>query len=146
MFDLQSCIHFHEPEAVFFEFARPIDNKFYCSSADIIHGFGGINSGIGHGFAHAVRHAGGGGFFNHFLMAALQRAIALEHMDDITMCIAKDLYFNMARALDIFFNQDIIITKTAGGLAFTAGERRVEIRIGLNLAHAFPAAACHGFN
>src|ERR1700758_4211369 len=47
------------------------------------------------GFVIKVR---GGSALNHFLMAALDRTIALEEMDEIALRIAEDLHFNVAGA------------------------------------------------
>ncbi len=71
MFDLQARIHFHEPEAVFFQLPRPIHDKFHRPGPDIIHRLGGIDRRVRHGFAHLIGHAGRGGFFDDFLVAAL---------------------------------------------------------------------------
>ena len=46
---------------------------------------------------------GRGTLFDHFLMATLNRALTLAEMDHVTVCVGKDLYFNMPRTGDCFF-------------------------------------------
>ena len=43
----------------------------------------------------------------------------LEQMDDVAMLVAENLDFNMARALDEFFEHDAAVAK--GGFGFTHG-------------------------
>src|SRR5262245_8021506 len=41
-------------------------------------------------------------FFDHFLMPALNRALALPKMDEVAVRVAEDLYLNMPRTFDRF--------------------------------------------
>ena len=66
-------------------------------------------------FVHARR----GCYLDDFLVAALQRAIALEQMDDITVGIAENLHLDMARALDVFFDQDIRVASAKSAASST---------------------------
>ena len=68
--------------------------------------------------------AGRAGFFPDFLVAALQRAIALAQMHDIAMAVGQDLDFDMARLLEIFLHIDGVVAE--GGLGF--GARRGQAR------------------
>ena len=47
-----------------------------------------------------------GGDFDEFLVAALDRAIAVEKMDDVAFRIAEDLDFDMARIDESFFDEN----------------------------------------
>ncbi len=44
---------------------------------------------------------GGGAFLPHLLVTALQRAIALDEMDGVTLAVAKHLDFDVARLFEI---------------------------------------------
>ena len=57
-------------------------------------------------------HTGGGGLFDHLLMAALQAAIAFEKVDNVAMGVAEDLDLDVAGVGDILLDQ-------AGGVAET---------------------------
>ena len=58
-----------------------------------------------------------GRFLDHLLVAALERAIAFEQMNDIAMTIAEYLHLDMTRALNPFLDEHDIIAKTRLGLA-----------------------------
>jgi hypothetical protein len=45
---------------------------------------------------------GGGGFFQHLLVAALQRAVALAQMDGVALAVAEDLDLDVARVARYF--------------------------------------------
>ena len=81
------------------------------AGADIVHGARRQHRRIGDGFARGVVHARRGRFFDHFLVAALQRAIALEQMHDIAVRIAEHLHLDMARALHVHFQQHAIVAE-----------------------------------
>src|SRR5262249_33301493 len=46
---------------------------------------------------------GGGRFFEHLLMGALQRAVALAEMDDPALAVSEDLDLDVARPIEIAF-------------------------------------------
>ena len=66
----------------------------------------------------AVGHAGGRGLFDHLLVTALRRAVALVKMHGVAEIVAEDLHLDMARLLDIFFDQNGIVAEGSLGLAF----------------------------
>jgi hypothetical protein len=48
---------------------------------------------------------GRGRFLDHLLVAALERAVALEQVDGVPVVVAEDLHLDMARLGDVFLNQ-----------------------------------------
>src|SRR5260370_34716465 len=50
--------------------------------------------------------------FNDLLVAALDGAVALKQMHHVALMVAEDLNFDMARALDIFLNQQRAVSKS----------------------------------
>jgi hypothetical protein len=64
------------------------------------------------------RHAGGGRFFQHLLMAALHRAVALEQVNAVALRVGKDLDFDVARLGDVFFDQHMLVAEAGNRLAF----------------------------
>src|SRR5690606_19365863 len=79
-------------------------------------------------------------------MAALQRAIALEEMDDIAVTIAKYLHLDMAWIIYPFLNEDNVVTKASFGFSLARGEGAQEVRSSINFAHTLASAASHRFN
>src|SRR3546814_2783857 len=86
-------------------------------------------------------HAGGGGFLDHLLMPPLERAVALEQVDDIAVGVAEHLHLDMAGGQDIFLDQHMIIAERCRRLALARGERVDEIRRGVDLAHPLAASS-----
>ena len=58
-----------------------------------------------------MTHARGRGFFDHFLVATLKGAVALEQVDDIAVGVTKHLHLDMAGIGDKFFQQNTIIAE-----------------------------------
>ena len=116
MLDLQPRVHFHEPDAVSAQAFRSVGDKLDGPCADIIDSLGRAHGGGADRFARCLVHAGGWCFLDHLLVAALQRAIPLEQVDDIAVGIAEHLHFNMARIGDPFFEQHLIIAETGRSL------------------------------
>jgi len=120
VFDLQARVHFEEPETVDAKRAAAIDDEFHRSGAFVFDRLCEFHGGVCHRGAHIIRHAGRGGLFQHFLAAALERAVALEQVDDVAVGIAEDLDFDMARLFDQFFQHDAAVAKGGFGLAHGA--------------------------
>ncbi len=116
MLDLQPRVHFHEPDAVGAQAFRRIGDELDRACADIIDCLGRLDRCGAKLFARRFVHARCGGFFDHLLVAALQRAIAFEQMDDVAVGVAEHLHLDMARALDIFLDQDMRVAERRGGL------------------------------
>jgi hypothetical protein len=92
------------------------------------------------------RHAGRGRFFQHLLVAALHRAVALEQVHAVAMRVAKHLDFDVAGALHIFFNQHGIIAKAVDGLALATGQGGGKVFALVHRAHALAATARAGLD
>jgi hypothetical protein len=65
--------------------------------ADIVHGLGGLHGRGADGGAGRGVHARRRGFLDDLLMAALQRTVALEQVDDIAMAVAEHLHLDVTR-------------------------------------------------
>ena len=94
-----------------------------------------------HRLARRLVHARRGRFLDHLLVAALERAVALEQVDDIAVAVAEHLHLDVARAFDPFFEQHDVVAEARRRLALAAFERVVEVLGGVDLAHALAAAA-----
>src|SRR3546814_9277634 len=79
--------------------------------------------------------------FRSRLVAALERAIALEQMDDVAVRIAEHLHFDVAGREDIFLDQHAIVAERAGGLALARLQRVGELLRSIDAAHPLAAAA-----
>ena len=107
MFNLQAGIHFQKIEIAF-----GIDNKFNRSGTVIINRHCQPNGLLAHGLAGAGVQKRRWGFFDHLLIAPLDRAFAFVQMDAMAMLVSQHLNFNMPRAGDKFFNKYPVVAKT----------------------------------
>ncbi len=89
---LQAGVHFQEEEL-----AALIQQKLHGAGADIVDRGGGLDRRLAHGLAQFRRHHRAGRFLDHFLVAALHRAVALTEVDDVAVLVAEHLNFHMPR-------------------------------------------------
>ena len=144
MLDLQPRIHLHKVELHLS--IKLLGNKFHRAGAHVIDSARSGHGGFAHLAAQGFCHAGGRGFFQHFLVAPLHRAVALEQVNIVALRVAKNLDLNVARALRVFFNQHRIIAKAVDGFAPAGGQGCGEVFGFVHRAHAFAAAAGAGLD
>ena len=106
MFHLQSGIHFEKVKIPVF-----IDNKLHRPCRLIIDGFGQGDGLFAHFLPGGFINERARGFFNDFLVAALDRTFPLTQINHIAVAVAQYLNFNMSRLFNVFFNEDSVITK-----------------------------------
>ena len=90
---------------------------------------------------HSGGEVGGGRLFENLLVVALDRAIALEEVDDIAVLVACNLNLKMAGALHQLFDQQGGVAK--GGLRLAPRQIQRGGQLGLrgNDTHTAPATA-----
>ena len=86
-------------------------------------------------------HAGGGRFLDDLLVAALERAVALEEMDDVAMGVAEHLHFDVAGREDVLLDQHAIVAERGGGLALARLQHLAKLLRSIDAPHALAAAA-----
>ena len=106
MLDLQSGVHLHEVKG-----SVAIDDELDRASTDITDRSGGRNRCLTHRGAPLRGHARRRRLFEHFLVTALDRAVAFEQMHNVALHVAKDLEFDMTRTLQIFLDQHMLIAE-----------------------------------
>src|SRR5690606_23352091 len=79
--------------------------------------------------------------FHDLLIAALDRAVALEQMDAIAMAVAEDLHFHVAGAFDELLEIDLVLPERGAGFAATLIDLLREFGGPAYDPHAAPAAA-----
>jgi hypothetical protein len=84
---------------------------------------------------------GARGFFQHFLVAALHRAVALEQVHAVALRVGEDLDFDVARLGDVFLDQHVLVAEAGNRLALAGGERSGKSSLLFDQAHALAAAA-----
>ena len=125
--------------------ARFAGDELDGARAHIADGRRGLARRLVQRFAALIVKGGGRRFLDHFLMAPLQRAFALEQRNHAAMRVAEDLHFDMARALDEFLDKQPAVAEGGRRLALRARNRGVQLFEAPHHAHAFAAAAGHRF-
>ena len=115
MLDLQAGVHFDEVELAVLE------QELHCAGATILESA----HGVGGQFADPVTllgvQSGRGRFFQHLLMAPLQRAVAFAEMDAGAETVAQHLDLDVARPAEILLDIDRVVVES--GLGFGARQR-----------------------
>ena len=124
-----------------FEPALPVGDELDRAGALVADGFCRRDRGSAHGGAQGRAHAGRRRLLDDFLVAALQRAVALTQMDGVAVAVGEDLQLDVARMADIFFDQHAGVAKGRLRLALRRFQRGVEIGMLVDTPHALAAAA-----
>ena len=146
VFHLQTGVHFHEPDPVRAQACAGVGDELDRAGALIVDRLGradGCGAELGAG---RLVHAGGRGFLDHLLVAALETAITLEQVDDIALAVAEHLHLDMARALDVFLDQDMGIAEAGCRFALARGKGIGKVCCRLHQPHPLAAAAGHGLD
>src|SRR5205807_4899576 len=102
--DLNARVDLDEVETVLL-----IDQEFARAGVLVAGRFHEADGGSADRVADRRREVGRRRFLDELLMAALQRAIALEQMNDVAVTVAENLHFDVARLLDVLFQVDAAI-------------------------------------
>ena len=135
VFHLQAGVHFDEIELAVFpqEFDRP--------GPAIAH----VGHRLGHDAAHPVALFRAddrrGGLFQHLLVTALERAIALTQVNRVAVAIAEHLEFDVARIAEVLFDIDRGVAERGLGLAAGLLDQRFKLVRSVADLHPAPAAA-----
>ena len=86
-----------------------------------------IDDDLADGGAGGIVDDGRGRFFEHFLVATLQRAVALAEVDHIAMAIGDDLNLDVPGLLEIFLHVDGIVAERR--LRFSASRRERDLQL-----------------
>ena len=84
--------------------------------------------------------------FDDFLVAALDRAIAFEEMDDVAVPVAEDLDFQMLRADHALFDEAFAVAERGSASRCAAARNALHLRVVLDDADAAAAAAVAGLH
>ena len=132
---LQTRVHLHEVEM-----STRLDDELHRPGAHVVHRPGRQHGGGAHLRAHLGGQVRRRRLFQHLLVPPLHRAIALEEVHVVTVGVAEDLHFDVARALDVLFQEDLLVAEGAGRLALAGGEVGGELLRLVHPAHALAAA------
>ncbi len=98
--------------------AVAVEEVFDGAGVRVVHGFGEGDGGVAHALAKVFADAGGRGFFDDLLVAALDGAVAFAEVDDVSVRVAEDLDFDVADVVEGLFQNHAIAGEGGEGLAF----------------------------
>src|SRR5262249_51801584 len=134
--DLNARIHFDEVILAGID----VEEKLHGTRIIQPGGAADLESGVPHALANAIVQIRRRRELDDLLMASLQRAVALEEMDEIAVPIAEQLHFDMASPGDEFFEKDIAQAERGSGFALGLFNGFIELIGFEGNAHAAPAA------
>src|SRR5690606_32955627 len=140
MLDLHARVHFDEVEAtVFIE-------ELEGAGAAVADLDAGIDTALEHFGARLLVNVGGRGFFQHLLVTALQRAVAVVEVDGVALAVREHLDFHVTRVAEEFFQVDHRVAERRAG--FGAGQlgRFDQVFFLVHHAHAATTAAASGLD
>ena len=111
--DLEAGVDFEEVELL----GVVVVDEFDCAGGGVVDGFGEKGGGGFEAGARFVSEAGGGRFFEDFLVAALRGAVAFPQGEDAALAVAEDLDFDVAGAGYIFFEIDAGVAEVGAAQA-----------------------------
>jgi hypothetical protein len=146
MLDLQPRVHFEEVEGCRIRSAREVEQEFHGAGVLIRDRCGGRRRCGGDSFPQRIGNRGRWALLDDLLVTTLERAVALEEVNDVAVAVAEDLHFDVARPYDQPFHVQGAIAESRERLAprrtdgFRDGSRLVDTM------HALPAAALGGLD
>src|SRR5581483_10728979 len=146
MLDLEPRIHLDEPESVGTQAARSIGDEFDGTCPAITDRARGIDRPGADTHTQFRGHTERRRLLDDLLMPALQRAVALAEMNDITVAVAKNLNFDMPWRGDELLDQHMPGAERRLAFADGAFERGLEIGMLVDAAHTAAAAAGRGLD
>ena len=112
MLHLQACVHLEEIEILLL-----VNQELDGTSICIVRGSRHPNRDLAHTAPHLGIDDRRRRFFQHLLMATLQRTLALPQVNRMTMLVGQNLHFNVPRIDDRFFDVHFVIAERALGFA-----------------------------
>src|SRR5208337_4012044 len=135
MFDLDARVHLDEVELALL--VEKLDRPG-ADVAELRHGAGHHAADL---FALFGVERGGGAFLPHFLVTALQRAVALSEVDGAALSVAEHLELDVARLGEVFFQVERVVAESVLGFDPCGAQRVAQlVRVGRDL-HAAPSAS-----
>ena len=115
--DLQPGVHLEEVEALVLA-----DDEFHRSGRLVAHRLGQRDRLLAHRLARGLVEESARRLLDHFLVASLDRALALPQVDAVAVRIAEHLDLDVARLLDELLDEDAVVAEARLGLVAARGE------------------------
>ena len=139
--DLQAGVHFEEVEL-----AVLVEQEFDGAGVGVADAARDGRGRRGDGLSQRRGHGRRRRLFDHFLMATLDRALALDERHDRSVLVAEQLHFDVTRPVELPLEIHRGVAKRRGGLRARATNGARQLGGIGDGAHAFPAATSDGLD
>src|SRR5581483_12499442 len=95
--NLDAGVHLEEEKVLLLDVIEEFNGPDIVVGEGLTQGHGGLVNLL----ADVIAHADGGSFFDEFLVAALDRAVPLTEVGEVSVTVADELDFDVAAALDV---------------------------------------------
>ncbi len=133
--DLDAGVDLEEPELL------PGEEELDRAGADVADGAGHGQGGVAQAFAQGGTDRGRRGLLDQLLVAALDRALALEQVHHAAARVGQELDLDVARGLQPAFEEHLVAAERAPGLAAGRLDGLGQVARVADHPHADPAAA-----
>src|SRR5256714_12085519 len=134
--DLYARVHLHEVKVLLF-----IEQELHRAGVDVADLAAGLHRRVAHRLPECRGQRRRWRLFDQLLVAALNRALTLAEVNDIAGRVAEHLNLDVTRDLDIFFDVDCGVVEGDFGFVTRCRQRRQQLGLIADDAHAAPAAA-----
>ena len=141
MLDLHAGVHLEEVEA-----AVGVEQELHGAGVGVANRPCRGERRRRHLRAQAGRQRGAGCLLDDLLMPALDRTLALAEVDQMAVAVAEDLDLDVARPAEELLDVHPPVAEGRLRLARGGGERRAELLLAGDGAHALPAAPARGLD
>ena len=140
MLDLHARVHLDEVELVVL--VQELE-RAGVAVADLA---AGARAALAHGLALLGGEAGRGRLFDHFLVAALHRAVALAQVHHVAVVVGEHLELDVPRLLEKLLHVDLVVAEGRQRLGLRDADGIQQRGVGVHHAHAAAAAAAGGLD
>ena len=138
MLHLEARIHFrNNPHLV-------IEQEFHGAGPNVIAAFGHFNGAVAHGLAQFGCQDRRRRFFDHFLVTALDAALAFKQVHNVAVHVGEDLNFDVPGRSDEAFDEYGPVAEGIHRFGYRPFEAVFQLGIFTNDAHAFTTATSTG--
>jgi hypothetical protein len=120
--DLEPRVHLHEEEAVRPQPLAGVRDELDRARPDIADRARRLDGRPAHDLPHLGGESGGRRLLDHLLVAALQRAIALEQVDDVAVPVREDLHLDVPGREHVLLDEHARVAERRLGFALRRSE------------------------
>jgi hypothetical protein len=128
---LEAGVHLHEVELV----SVSVEDEFNGTGVGVVNGLSSGDGSLTH-LLSEFRADIARRFLNNLLMAALNTAVSLIHMDVVPMLVSEDLKLDVSGVFNEFLNDHMVVTESSHGLSLSSFKGIREVSLSFDNPHS----------